>query len=130
VELETWVDAVAALRGSPLQHRESHLARLASSPLALRALALREGEGIVATGLTIVEGAHAGLFDIITREDSRGRGHARRLVASLLATAHALGARRAYLQVQLDNEAARRLYASFGFVQRYTYWYRGRPGEW
>ena len=38
------------------------------------------------------------------------------------------GARRAYLQVQLDNEVARRLYASFGFSQRYTYWYRGRPG--
>lgn len=130
MELGAWVDAVAALRGSPLQHRESHLARLASSPLAMRALAVRDEGRIAATGLTIVEGPHAGLFDIITREDARGRGHARRLVAALLGEAHALGARQAYLQVQLDNEVARRLYASFGFVQRYTYWYRGRPGEW
>ncbi len=129
MELGAWVDAVAKLRGSPLEHRESHLARLASSPLEMRALAVRDEAGIAATGLTIVEGVHAGLFDIITREDARGRGHARRLIASLLAGAHALGARQAYLQVQLDNEAARRLYASFGFVQRYTYWYRGRPGE-
>lgn len=130
LELDAWVDAVGALRGSPPQHRESHLARLASSPLAMRALAVRDAAGIAATGLTIVEGAHAGLFDIITREDARGRGHARRLVASLLAHAHGLGAREAYLQVQLDNDVARRLYASFGFVQRYTYWYRGRPAEW
>jgi ribosomal protein S18 acetylase RimI-like enzyme len=129
MDLGAWVDAVAELRGSPLRHRESHLARLAASPLAMRPIALRDETGIVATGLTIVEGAHAGLFDIITREDARGRGHARRLVASLLAEAYALGARHAYLQVQLDNEAARGLYASFGFVQRYTYWYRGRPGE-
>lgn len=128
--LDAWVDAVAALRGSPLQHRESHLARLAASPLILRPLAIRDEQGIAATGLTIVEGANAGLFDIITREDARGRGHARRLVSSLLAEAHARGARHAYLQVQLDNEVARRLYASFGFVRRYTYWYRGRPGEW
>ena len=130
LELGAWVDAVAALRGSPLQHRESHLARLASSPLAVRPLAIRDERGIAATGLTIVEGSHAGLFDIITREDARGRGHARRLVDALLAAAHGLGARQAYLQVQLDNEVARRLYASFGFVQRYTYWYRGRPAEW
>jgi len=130
VDLGAWVDAVAALRGSPLAHRESHLARLAASPLQLRPLALRDERGIAATGLTIVEGAHAGLFDIITRDDARGRGYARRLVASLLAAAHGLGARKSYLQVQLDNAVARRLYASFGFVQRYTYWYRGRPGEW
>jgi len=130
MELAAWVDAVALLRGSPTHHRESHLARLASSPLPLRPLALTDERGIVATGLTIVEGSHAGLFDIITREDARGRGYARRLVAALLAHAHALGARHAYLQVQLDNEVARRLYASFGFVQRYTYWYRGRNEEW
>jgi ribosomal protein S18 acetylase RimI-like enzyme len=128
MDLPAWVDAVGALRGSPAEHRASHLARLESTPLALRALAVRDEHGIAATGLTIVEDGHAGLFDIITRDDARGRGHARRLVAALLRVALTLGATRAYLQVQLDNEAARRLYASFGFTQRYTYWYRGRAG--
>jgi GNAT superfamily N-acetyltransferase len=130
MELGSWVDAVAQLRGSPLQHRESHLARLEAMPLALRPLALSDEQGIVATGLTIVEGDHAGLFDIITREDARGRGHSRRLVGALLHAAWELGARQAYLQVQCDNEVARRLYAGFGFAQRYTYWYRGRPEQW
>jgi len=128
MELGAFVDAVGALRGSPPEHRASHRARLQGMPLELRALSLCDDEGVVATGLTIVEGDHAGLFDIITREDARGRGHGRRLVASLLHAAWALGARHAYLQVQLDNEVARGIYAGFGFAQRYTYWYRGKPG--
>ncbi|HZZ93112.1 MAG TPA: GNAT family N-acetyltransferase [Usitatibacter sp.] len=128
--LPEWVDAVGELRGSPVPHRASHLARLQSAPLEMRALALRDAQGIAATGLAIVEDGHAGLFDIITREDARGRGFARRLVASLLRAGAELGARHAYLQVQQDNEPAKRLYDSFGFSKRYTYWYRGRPHEW
>lgn len=130
MDLADWVEAVGELRGAPVQHRASHLARLRGSPLILQPLAIRDERGVAATGLAIVEDDHAGLFDIITREDVRGRGHARRLVASLLFHARDVGARQAYLQVQCDNEVARRFYASFGFVQRYVYWYRGRPEEW
>jgi len=129
IELATWVDAVAALRGSPPGHRSAHLARLEGMPLALRAVAVREEGRIVATGLTIVEDDCAGLFDIITDESARRRGHARTVVASLLGVARDLGARHAYLQVKVDNEPARRLYRQFGFEERYTYWYRGRAGE-
>ncbi len=52
-----------------------------------------------------------------------------RVLATGLAIVEDLGARHAYLQVQEDNVAARRLYAQFGFAERYLYWYRGRPGE-
>jgi hypothetical protein len=51
------------------------------------------------------------------------------VVASLLGIAWELGARHAYLQVKQDNVAARKLYAQFGFAERYLYWYRGRPAE-
>ena len=127
--LEPWVDAVAELRGSPRHHRDAHLARLDGLPLAKRAVAIEEGGRIVATGLTIVEDGVAGLFDIVTHEATRRRGYARRIVATLLATAHGLGARNAYLQVESDNAQARALYAQYGFAERYTYWYRIRPGE-
>jgi len=90
---------------------------------------VRESGRIVATGLTIIEDECAGLFDIITEERARRRGHARKVVAGLLAVARSLGARHAYLQVNVENEPARRLYRDFGFEERYTYWYRGRPGE-
>jgi GNAT superfamily N-acetyltransferase len=127
--LGEWVDAVALLRASPLTHRSAHLARLEGMPLTVRAIAVREAGAVVATGLTIIEDDCAGLFDIITRERSRRRGYARAVVSSLLRTAWELGARHAYLQVQQENEAARRLYRQFGFEERYLYWYRGRQGE-
>lgn len=129
MELPAWVDAVGALRGSPREHRASHLARLQGMPLAMRAVAIRENGAIVATGLTIVEDESAGLFDIITDEKARQQGYARRILQGLLRAGWDLGARNAYLQVQADNVPARRLYAQFGFVERYEYWYRGRPGE-
>lgn len=128
MDLAAWVDAVGALRGSPGAHRTAHLARLEGMPLALRAVAIRSGDRILATGLTIVEDDCAGLFDIITSDEARRQGHARSVVSSLLATAWELGARHAYLQVKEDNEPARRLYRQFGFAESYLYWYRGKPG--
>ena len=127
--LEAWVEAIGALRASPETHRRAHLARLQGMPLKLRAVALEASGRIVATGLTMIEDDCAGLFDIVTHDQERRRGYARTIVASLLREAWELGARHAYLQVQVDNAAARRLYAQFGFEERYMYWYRGRTGE-
>jgi GNAT superfamily N-acetyltransferase len=127
--LAPWIDAISAIRESPHEHRKAHLARLEGMPLAMRPLAIHDGARVVATGLAMVEGEWAGLFDIVTDEAARRRGHARTMVASLLAAAWELGARHAYLQVNAENAPARRLYAQFGFEERYMYWYRGRPGE-
>ena len=129
MDLAPWVEAVGELRGSPPAHRTAHRARLEGMPLALRPMAIAQGGRVVATGLAIVEDDCAGLFDIVTHEDARRRGHAHSLVASLLASARDLGARHAYLQVQADNAPARGLYRAFGFEERYLYWYRGRDGE-
>ena len=126
--LADWVEAVGELRGSPALFRSSHLLRLQSSPLAQRAVVLRQGGAVVATGLTIVEGDWAGVFDIVTDASVRRRGLGRQLVQGLLASAWELGARQAYLQVNTDNGAARGLYRRFGFEQRYQYWYRGDSG--
>ena len=129
MNLRAWVDAVGDLRGTPPEHRASHLARLEGMPLPVRGVAV-EGSGLVlATGLVIVEDDCAGLFDIATHEQARRQGHARTIVASLLRAARAMGARHAYLQVSADNVPAIALYREFGFQERYTYWYRGREGE-
>ena len=98
------------LRGSPHEHRAAHLARLEGMPLALRAGGGRvRGRRVRRHGLTIVEDDCAGLFDIVTRErraPPRPCAHDRREPAR--ARRWELGARHAYLQVQQDNEAARR----------------------
>jgi ribosomal protein S18 acetylase RimI-like enzyme len=123
--LSAWVEAVGELRGSPPEHRASHLARLQASPLSHRPLVIRHEGRVVATGLTIVEDGWAGLFDIVTDKAARRQGYGRQLVDALLLAAWDLGARRAYLQVTVDNTPARALYARLGFQERYQYWYRG-----
>lgn len=127
MELAPWVDAVGRLRGSDDTARQAHLARLQGSFLPMRALAIRRQGEVVATGLTIVEGHWAGLFDIVTDPALRRQGLGERLVRGLLAAAHGLGATNAYLQVGTDNSDARRIYARHGFREQYQYWYRGQP---
>jgi len=127
--LPQWVQAVGNLRGSPTAHRISHLQRLEGTLLRHRALAVEQDGNVVATGLALVEGGWAGLFDIVTAADVRRQGFGRMVVQALLHAAWGLGGRRAYLQVGDDNVAARNLYRQFGFAPHYHYWYRGRPGE-
>ena len=125
--LPEWVEAIGNLRGSPAQERAQHLRRLEVLPLPLCALALHQNHCCVATGLAVVEGGWAGLFDIAVDGALRRQGLGLRMVNGLLHAAWELGARQAYLQVGSDNGAARSLYARFGFAQRYPYWYRCRP---
>ena len=56
--------------------------------------------------------------------EQRRRGVARALLAALAGWASAQGAQRLYLQVERDNEPARRLYAGLGFEEAYRYHYR------
>ena len=126
MELRPWVDAVADLRASPREHRAAHFSRLDGMPLLKRAVAVRVDGKVVATGLAIIEDDCVGVFDIITDAHAQRRGHARTVVSTLLREAWELGARHAYLQVQADNEPARRLYRQLGFAESYMYWYRGR----
>ncbi len=127
--LEEWFDMVGDLRGSPIAHRASHLVRLAALPLAMTSVAILEDGAPVATGLAILEDGHVGLFDVVTREGARRRGHGRAIVAALLRWGFGLGARQAYLQVDSANVPALAMYEAFGFARAYGYWYRGRPGE-
>jgi ribosomal-protein-alanine N-acetyltransferase len=53
--------------------------------------------------------------NLAVHPDCRGRGLGRQLLAGTLAAAHALGVRRATLEVRRSNVAAQRLYASAGF---------------
>lgn len=123
--LPQWVEAVGELRGSPALYRSSHLERLHSVLLPMRAVVLRQNGAVVATGLTIVEDGWAGLFDIVTAPSVRRQGLGHQVVQALLRSAWDIGARHAYLQVGADNVPARALYAQYGFTERYQYWYRG-----
>ena len=133
VDVEHVAQVVGALRGSPERQLDAHVRRLHLSPLnrfttCLVAYAGQDENDPVAAGQVVVEGNVAGLYDIVTAPHARGRGYGRVLSAQLLCAARAMGARTAYLQVDVGNASARRIYAALGFVDRYAYWYRCPSG--
>ena len=130
VDADAFVDIVGDLRGSPAAQRQAHRERLANSLLTNRMLVLRSGGKIACAAQIVIDGGVAGLYDVMTAEDARGRGYATRACASLLAWAAQQGARVAHLQVDANNEPALAAYRKFGFATLYTYHYCARPGEW
>ena len=66
----------------------------------------------------------AGVFDLVTDKDQRHRGNGRNIMKTALLWARRKGAKKAWLQVVAENEAANQLYGSLGFreVYRYRYW--------
>lgn len=126
-----YAETVGALRGSPEGQRAAHAQRLALSPVPYRGWVLRRATDgrVLACGQSAAEGDLVGLYDVFTDPQARGQGLARLLCGRLLAQAHAAGARTAYLQVEADNHAARRVYQRIGFVDGYSYHYRSRQPE-
>jgi len=125
---DEWIDAYAAIAGYGPRRRHllsNVLARI--GPPAVFA-AHRAAGDIVAVGMAVAEGGHAGVFEMATHPDHRGRGLATGVLATLVDWMHDRGASTAYLQVVESNDPAERLYRRAGFLPRYTYWYRTRPG--
>ena len=116
--------AAAAVRGAS-GLAEPGLAALLGAIEAEPGLFVLERDGTpLATVVCVHDGELAGLFEVATASGERGKGHARGLVLSALKWARLKGAREAWLQVEADNRAARRLYASLGFRDLYRYHYR------
>lgn len=90
---------------------------------------LEDGEEPLATAVCVHDGDLAGLFEIATGPRVRGKGHGRRVILSALKWARLRGAKQAWLQVEADNEVARRLYDAIGFKELYRYHYRRPRGQ-
>jgi GNAT superfamily N-acetyltransferase len=88
---------------------------------------LTEGGQPAAGGLCVVDGDLAAILAMRTEVPFRRRGHARAVFRRLAAWARNAGAKRIYLQVEDDNEAAQALYRPFGGALAYRYWYREPP---
>jgi ribosomal protein S18 acetylase RimI-like enzyme len=124
-----WVEATAGLLGVADDALQAAIDRANAYPLPHFGAMVRQQGEVVACGLARLEAAHAGLFVVNTAPAHRRRGHARAIIAALLAEASRQGSRMAYLQVTADNEAALALYRPFGFAPVYDYWYRGQATE-
>jgi len=124
-----FAEAVGELQQSSAEQRAALRERVTHTPLTTRAMiAVADGQP-VGTGTVMLEDGFAGIYSMVTAPAMRSRGIASGILASLLAWAWERGAAHAYLQVSADNEGAISVYRRFGFVDAYTYHYRGRPDE-
>jgi N-acetylglutamate synthase len=92
-------------------------------PPAAYALLRRDGEP-VAVGRAVAERGWLGVFGMATRPEARRTGAATAILGALARWGSAVGADRAYLQVEADNHAALALYAGAGFRLNHRYRYR------
>ena len=96
--------------------RESVLRLLEHDPQAL--LLAVEDEAVVGTVIAGWDGWRASLYRIAVREDRRGQGIARELIAAAEARLTALGARRADAMVLEDNALGRAAWTALGYVRQ------------
>jgi N-acetylglutamate synthase len=124
-----FVRIAGTLRGSPPGVIAAEEQRMKHAALPARYLVVYEGPQPVACGSLVIDAECAGVFNMVTAAERRGRGYATAIVQALLAHAVAVGARQVYLQVDAANAPARRIYERFGFRDRYAYWYRAAPAN-
>jgi ribosomal-protein-alanine N-acetyltransferase len=75
-----------------------------------------DGERVIGyAGLAVPAPGEAWVQNIAVRRDAQRRGVGRALLSNLLAEAGRRGAGRTLLEVAVDNAAAQKLYAAYGF---------------
>lgn len=79
---------------------------------------------ISACGFGVIEENSVGIFDILVKEDKRGKGYGKAIMQGILNEAQRRNIKNAYLQVIVGNRIAENLYDSLGFKEIYRYWYR------
>ena len=116
---------IGEARGSSALERSSHEERIVRPAVPHRAFLAFDSDGTpVAGGQAVTEDDITGLYDVFTLPARRGQGFAERICRHLLDDAVEAGATIAYLQVDAENESARRVYRRLGFEDAYTYHYR------
>jgi ribosomal protein S18 acetylase RimI-like enzyme len=85
--------------------------------------------GLLWFGPSTDDAAVAWIYDITVDEDRRGRGWGRAIMRAFEGEALARGYRRAGLNVYGDNDVARRLYESLGYLETARQLYKDLPRE-
>ena len=79
---------------------------------------------IVGCGYGAIDNGYVGIFDIVVKEEFRGKGYGREIVEAILSGAAERGVKKTYLQVMINNSVALHLYKKMGYREIYRYWYR------
>ena len=126
---EEWIQSV--IEFNKIEEKYAPTFRKILSNIAVKKIVVyKEIEGNIAgCGYGAIERDFVGVFDIVVKEEFRGRGYGREIVETILAEAAKLGVTKSYLQVMLNNPVALRLYDKLGYREKYRYWYRKKPAD-
>ncbi len=119
-----WLENYCQLSGQSLDNQSAHLSILEKISSATNFALLKVNGEVVACALGVLENELLGIFDVLTREQDRGKGYATYLLSEVFKWALTAGAISSYLQVVADNSSAINLYQKLGYQQCYQYWYR------
>jgi len=122
-----WMDAYAKGSGYNAESMRIRKDLMLRSPLKKAFGAVLVDDEIAGVGLCIADGDWAGLFNIGTHPSHRRRGVSTSVNLGLTKWASTLGAKKMYLQVEIDNPQALPMYERLGFETSYRYWYRRLP---
>ena len=126
---EEWIFSLFSLKNTTdAIHRRVVPSMYQAIPKETLCACVKKDGIICATGLGILDREYIGIYAIHVREDLRRQGYARQICTALLKEGRDRGADKAYLQVVDENKAARKLYESLGFADRYVCWFRVEPG--
>jgi ribosomal protein S18 acetylase RimI-like enzyme len=127
---QNWLNNYVCLSGIPLKEQESLASILRNIPLRKCFAVLLKGNRVVSCGLGVLENQYIGLFEIITAKTEQRKGYGKELILNILDWAKQNDAKKAYLQVVINNESAFNLYSKLGFKEAYQYFYRIKlPGK-
>lgn len=121
------VAEVHQLKGSDREFAAQDIARQQRWQGRQIFLSLRSINGLLSCGMARIEDGHVCIFSLRTAPSEQGKGHAKLLVAQLLAWGREQGAHTGFLQVDENNTPAVAVYRRFGFAMRYPYWQRIGP---
>jgi len=125
---DEWLEKFCDMSAVSELHKETAQKTLSNIIPRRCFVSLKSNGRVIACGLGVLQSDHIGLFDIVTDKEFRGRGYGQQIVKSILAWSRENKAKKAYLQVMLDNVPAFNLYSKIGFVEQYQYWYRIKSG--
>jgi ribosomal protein S18 acetylase RimI-like enzyme len=130
-DIETYAKASLATHGKSRDEQNQLLPALTHILSQIRPskamMIAKESDQAVAAGLCVKDYAWAGLFDLATAPTHQRQGLAAALIAYGLSWAQQQGAKRAWLQIEENNQAGLALYHKLGFSESYRYYYREMP---
>jgi len=124
-----WLSAMSKLQKHTDEKRKTYRKIIKSISVPAAYATVRHKRRPVSLAYAVIHDKLLCFESVFTDEEMRRQGHARRMMAALVAWARAEGAEAVCLQVEAANEPAVKLYKGLGLKEVYRYHYRREPAR-